>query len=335
MGVGVRIRGEGAPTPNLRYNRPRATGNGAVSGSARWRYLAVQPGPGSALQTPALVLGRPGGSGCFLGLACPLAGGTGSRPGTLSWPPAARARAAKAAASSFLPCSAPLPARNAWQRPSRFGLAADPGPVVTGPRPVLPVVEEACSPGSAAAGPGGRVSGAGDGPGVGAAGSAPPTVTRMLRAASRTGPGRWPVAAPATPPVASAPTTTTAASPTRRRRRGVLARRRRGRPGPGHGPQLGQGRRLAGQLLLGAARPRWPRAAGHPGIPGRRLGRRELAGQQPLDGLLVEGQRVGVGVAEWSSHVSRGSVVAVHRVTPSPRCGRRRAARPASAAPGG
>ena len=46
------------------------------------------------------------------------------------------------------------------------------------------------------------------------AGSAPPTVTMMLRVALRTGSGRWPVAATATPPVARA--TATAASPTRR-----------------------------------------------------------------------------------------------------------------------
>src|SRR5215211_7029099 len=99
--------------------------------------------------------------------------------------------------------------------PSLSGLAAD--PVAVGPGPCL-VAPAGCGPGGAVvASPasGLRVVGAGGRPGWGGgAGSAPPTVTRTLPAASWIGPGRRPVAAAAAPPVASAPTTTTTAIPT-------------------------------------------------------------------------------------------------------------------------
>src|SRR4029453_5622632 len=117
-------------------------------------------------------------------------------------------------------CSAPLPERKVWQSPSRFGLAA--GLTPTGPS-LPPGAPPAHNPPRGA--PPVPVTGAGRGPVRVEAGGSPPPVARMVRATSRTGPGRWPLAKAAAPPVARAPVTITTPSPVRRRRRALAAGR--------------------------------------------------------------------------------------------------------------
>jgi hypothetical protein len=66
--------------------------------------------------------------------------------------------------------------------------------------------------------------------------------------------------------------------------------------GPGDGAQLGQDRRLAGQLSAGRRGRRRRQQFGHLGIAGWRLVGGQLTGKQPLDGFVLEGQRVGVRI---------------------------------------
>ena len=250
-----RVRGEGAPRARsaLQGPRPRRDGRPEARRSAARRLrgrgrTALPPlvAPAAGRVWPPGFLGRAG----FLWLVS--AGGMASqKAATLSSPPAARASARNDAVSSFPPGSAPLPERKAWQSPSRSGRAVGPAPAGASLPPVAPPGRE---PSRAA--PPVPVTGAGRGPVNVQAGGSPPPVARMVRAASRTGPGRWPLAAPATPPAASAPAhhhrqpgPATPPSPGRRAGGGGG-----GRPSPGNGPQLSQDRRPADELQgLGAA----------------------------------------------------------------------------------
>jgi hypothetical protein len=131
------------------------------------------------------------------------------------------------AASNSLSLSAPLRPLDARHRSSLTGsvIVLDPG----SPAGLAPWPSVVAPPASAfpACGAGGQP-GLGDGRGVA---SAP--VAKMLRAVSRMGSGRWPVAAAAMPPVDRAPTATATTSPVRRRRPGLPTPRgtatRRGR----------------------------------------------------------------------------------------------------------
>ena len=88
--------------------------------------------------------------------------------------------------------------------------------------------------------------------------------------------------------------------------------------------------------LVGSARRSWPPTAPPPARSRAAPGKEEVAGEQPLNRLLVEGQRVVVRIGTWPAHVSEGSVVGVHCATPSHGCGRRRrAVRRAGGAHGG
>ena len=99
-----------------------------------------------------------------------------------------------------------------------------------------------------------------------------------------------------------------------------------GPPGPGHGAQLGQDRRLAGQLPGARCGGGRRQQLSHHGVGRWHLGGRKVARQQPLDAVVIEGQRV----EGWSAHISRGSVAGPHPVTPPSGRGRRRRARPGS-----